>query len=270
MSYSAETVVRTQQAHACCSRSAERESGGPRILAAHDSCLWGERGSERRETENERAKERLCILPRLLFKMEVLQRALSTRSMGTAAAAKEDPLDASKHLEHIAEEQLDDRVTGSSVQAISSFLSSSQVCSCLPRQLLWFRCKRSIFPYEHDRQRCIESAHERERERATAACSGACARHARSSGRGTTDFAASTYSLGLETHAKCVGGIVARVALMSVFRSRSLPSRPSAAVSGDARTRGTGVQQRRQRRGVRNIFVIKSVLATMPPCLYLD
>ena len=59
--------------------------------------------------------------------MEVLKRALSTRSMAAAAAVKDDPLDASKHLEHIAEEELDDRVTGSSVEAISSFLSGAQV-----------------------------------------------------------------------------------------------------------------------------------------------
>lgn len=59
--------------------------------------------------------------------MGVLQRALSKRGLD-AAPTKEDPLDASLHLEHIAEEQLHSDVTGSSAEAISYFLSSTQVC----------------------------------------------------------------------------------------------------------------------------------------------
>lgn len=56
--------------------------------------------------------------------MEVLHRALSSRAM--EATTKGD-LDASRHLEHIAEGKLDSDVTGSSVEAISSFLRSAQV-----------------------------------------------------------------------------------------------------------------------------------------------
>lgn len=81
-----------------------------------------------RETSDERQREEIGkrhFAPRLEA-MEVLKKALSTRSLAPAAT-KEDPLDASKHLEHITEEQLDDDVTGSSVEAISSFLSSAQV-----------------------------------------------------------------------------------------------------------------------------------------------
>lgn len=78
--------------------------------------------------ERERARERelAVLLNDFLLKMQVLERARSLRAVGTATATKEG-LDASKHLEHITEEQLDTCVTGSSVEAISSFLSSAQV-----------------------------------------------------------------------------------------------------------------------------------------------
>jgi len=55
--------------------------------------------------------------------MGVLERALSKRvGLSTAAAERADPLDTSKHLEHIADEQLDKDVTASSVAAMTSFL----------------------------------------------------------------------------------------------------------------------------------------------------
>lgn len=60
--------------------------------------------------------------------MGVLQRALSTRvGLSTAAPEKVDPLDASRHLEHVPDDSLDSNVTGSSVRAMSSFLRSTQV-----------------------------------------------------------------------------------------------------------------------------------------------
>lgn len=59
--------------------------------------------------------------------MGLLQRALSKRSGLGVAPKQADPLDASKHLEHIPEDALDSDVTGSSVAAVSTFLASDQV-----------------------------------------------------------------------------------------------------------------------------------------------
>ena len=53
----------------------------------------------------------------------MLERARSMR-VGLSAPStvdRADPLDTSKHLEHIADEHVDDDVTGSSVAAISNF-----------------------------------------------------------------------------------------------------------------------------------------------------
>lgn len=58
-----------------------------------------------------------------MAEMCVLERARSMR-VGLSAPStvdRADPLDTSKHLEHIADEHVDDDVTGSSVAAISNF-----------------------------------------------------------------------------------------------------------------------------------------------------
>ncbi|CAM9826031.1 unnamed protein product [Ectocarpus sp. 6 AP-2014] len=57
--------------------------------------------------------------------MGPLQRAYSLRDTADAPKAA-DPLDESKHLDHIPEDSLAEDVTGSSVAAISSFLRSTQ------------------------------------------------------------------------------------------------------------------------------------------------
>ena len=87
--------------------------------------------------------------------MGPLQRAYSQRNTADAAPkAAADPLDESKHLDHIPEDSLEEDVTGSSHAAISSFLRSSQVrgyelrsirehrcCSlCAPSRIVWRGC----------------------------------------------------------------------------------------------------------------------------------
>lgn len=63
--------------------------------------------------------------------MGVLQRAMSKRiGLSVPAPRNADPLDASKHPEHIQDEALDTSVTGSSVKAMSTFLCSIEV-KCL-------------------------------------------------------------------------------------------------------------------------------------------
>lgn len=100
-----------------------------------------ERGREGKERQTAAAFFGLDL--QLCSRMEVLQRALSTRAMATASATKEDPLDASKHIEHIAEEELDDRVTGSSVAAISTFLNSAEVRKVVSLQQVYLCLRRA-------------------------------------------------------------------------------------------------------------------------------